>query len=97
MVINKDKLLLTAFYFQFIMFKWQICYTSTLSGSMIALCTASLTFNNTAFCPHSLFMCFVWISVQRGIISLNNINTTFFVMDADCVLSEAENNILYTI
>ena len=25
------------------------------------LCSASLTFNNPTFCPHSVFMCFVWI------------------------------------
>jgi hypothetical protein len=23
--------------------------------------TTSLTFNNSTFCPHSVFMCFVWI------------------------------------
>ena len=27
----------------------------------LTLCTASLTFNNSTFCPHSVFMCFVWI------------------------------------
>ena len=29
---------------------------------------------NSAFCPHSVFMCFVWISEQTAIISLYNIN-----------------------
>ena len=33
-----------------------------------------LTFNSSAFCPHSVFMCFVWISEQTAIISLYNIN-----------------------
>jgi hypothetical protein len=25
-----------------------------------------LTFNNSTFCPHSVFMCFVWISEQNS-------------------------------
>jgi len=33
-----------------------------------------LTFNNFTFCPHGVFMCFVWISEQTAIISLHNIN-----------------------
>jgi len=33
-----------------------------------------LTFNNSTFCPQTLFMCFVWISEQTAIISLYNIN-----------------------
>ena len=41
---------------------------------MVTICTASLTFNNSTFCPHSVFMCFVWISEQTAIISLYNIN-----------------------
>jgi len=36
--------------------------------------TASLTGNNSTFCPHSVFMCFVWISEQTAIISLYSIN-----------------------
>jgi ribosomal protein S26 len=33
-----------------------------------------LTFSNCTFCPHSVFMCFVWISEQTAIISLYSIN-----------------------
>jgi len=29
--------------------------------------TASLTLNNSTFCPHSVFMCFIWIWEQRAI------------------------------
>src|SRR5215510_2086637 len=29
---------------------------------------------NSTFCPHSVFMCFVWISEQTAIISLYSIN-----------------------
>ena len=35
---------------------------------MVTICTASLTFNNSTFCPHTVFMCFVWISEQTAII-----------------------------
>jgi len=35
-----------------------------LKNPMVAICTNSLTLNNSTFCPHSVFMCFVWISEQ---------------------------------
>jgi hypothetical protein len=41
---------------------------------VVTICTASLTFNNSTFCPHSVFMCFVWISEHTAIFSLYNIN-----------------------
>ena len=46
----------------------------TLCSPAVTICTASLTSNNSTFCPHSVFMCFVWISEQTAIISLYNIN-----------------------
>ena len=45
---------------------------------MVTICTASLTFNNYTFCPHSVFMCFVWIWEQTAIISLYSINWLVF-------------------
>ena len=50
---------------------------------MVTICTASLTFNNSTFCPHSVFMCFVWISEQTAIISLYSI-TCLFVQAKSC-------------
>jgi len=29
--------------------------------TVVTICTASLTLSNSTFCPHSVFMCFVWI------------------------------------
>ena len=46
----------------------------TLYGPVVTICTTSLTFNNSTFCPLSVFMCFVWISEQTAIISLYSIN-----------------------
>ena len=57
---------------------WLVCVTETecvycavRTGSLY---TASLTFSNSTFCPHSVFMCFVWIWEQAAIISLYNID-----------------------
>ena len=51
----------------------------TLYSPVVTICTASLTFNNPTFGPHSVFMCFVWISEQTAIISLYNINWLVFI------------------
>jgi hypothetical protein len=44
-----------------------------------------LTFTNSTFCPHGVFMCFVWISEQTAIISLCSINWLVFMAETDCV------------
>jgi hypothetical protein len=43
------------------------------------------TFNNSTFCPHSVFMCFVWISGQTAIISLYSINGLVCITEMLCV------------
>ena len=53
----------------------------TLYSPVVTICTASLTFNNSTFCPHSVFFCFVWISEQAVIISLYNINWLVFITE----------------
>ena len=37
--------------------------------------------HNSTFCPHSVFMCFVWIWEQTAIISLYNINWLVFITE----------------
>ena len=49
-------------------------YALTLCSPMVTICTASLTFRNSTFCPHSVFMCFVWIWEQTVIIYPYSIN-----------------------
>ena len=49
------------------------------------ICTTSLTFNNSTFCPHSVFMCFVWIWEQTAIISLYSINWLVCITETECV------------
>jgi hypothetical protein len=46
---------------------------------VVTIHTTSLTFSNSTFCPHSSFMCFVWIWEQTAIISLYNINWLVFI------------------
>jgi len=46
---------------------------------VVTICTTSLTFNNSTFCPHSVFMWFVWIWEQTAIISLYSVNWLVFI------------------
>jgi len=64
---------------------------------VVTICTTSLTFNNSTFCPHSVFMCFVWISEQTAIISLYNINWLVFVTQPQCVYCAVRTEALYVI
>ena len=64
---------------------------------MVTICTASLTFSNSTFCPHSVFMCFVWISEQTAIISLYNINWLVFITQTECVYCAVRIGYLYMI
>jgi hypothetical protein len=48
---------------------------------VVTICTASLTFSNSTFCPQSVFMCFVWIWEQTAIISLYSINWLVFITE----------------
>jgi len=56
--------------------------------AVVTTCTASLTLTNSTFCPHGVFMCFVWIWEQTAIISLYSINwlVGFYNWDGVCLL-----------
>jgi len=52
------------------------------------ICNSALTglpFNNSTFCPHNVFMCFVWILEQTAIISLYSINWLVCITETECV------------
>jgi len=68
-------------------------YCAVRAGSLY---TASLTFSNSTFCPHSVFMSFVWIWEQTAIISLYNINWLVFITDTECVYCAVLTGSLYT-
>ena len=58
------------------------CHVEDRSVSpVVTICTASLTFSNSMFWPHSVFMCFVWIWEQTAIISLYSINWLVFITE----------------
>jgi len=40
---------------------------------------------NSTFCPHSVFMCFVWTLEQTAIISIYNINWLVCITETECV------------
>ena len=68
---------------------WIFIYNSlyvTLYSPVFTICTTSLTFNNSTFCPHNVFMCFVWIWEQTAILSLYNINWLVFIREKMCLL-----------
>jgi len=64
--------------------------------TVVTIRTASLTFSNSTFCPHSVFMCFVWIWEQTAIISLYSINWLVFITDTQCVYCAVRPGSLYT-
>jgi hypothetical protein len=55
-----------------------------------------LTFTNSTFCPHSVFMCFVWISEQIAIISLYSIKCLVFITETEYVYCAVRAGSLYT-
>ena len=62
--------------------------------SMVQL---GLTFTNATFCPHSVFMCFVWIWEETAIISLYSINWLVFITETECVYCAVRTGSLYII
>ena len=55
------------------------------------------TLSNSTFCPHSVFMCFVWIWKQTAIISLYNINWLVFITETESVYCAVRTGSLYII
>jgi hypothetical protein len=47
--------------------------------------------------PHSVFVCFVWISEQTVIISLYSINWLVFITEKECVYCAVRTESLYAI
>jgi len=44
-----------------------------------------LTFRNSTFCPHCVYMCSAWITEQTAIISLYSINWLIFITETECI------------
>ena len=67
----------------------------TLYIPVVTICTTSLTFTNSTFCPHSVFMCFVWIWEQTAIISLYSINWLGFITETQSVYCAVRTGCLH--
>jgi len=52
---------------------------------LVTICTASLTFTNFTFCPHSEFMYSIRISEHTAIVSLYSINWLVCITEAESV------------
>jgi hypothetical protein len=52
---------------------------------------------NSTFCPHSVFMCFVWIWKQTAVISLYSINWLVFITETECVYCAVRAKSLNTV
>ena len=76
-----------------ITFMFALIFLSTA----VTIYTTSLTLNNSTFCPHSVFMCFVWIWEQTAIISLYNINWLVFITETDGVYCAVRTGSSYII
>jgi hypothetical protein len=64
---------------------------------VVTICTTSLSLNNSSSCPHSVFMCFVWISEQTAIISVYSIECLVFVNELECVYCAVRPKALHII
>jgi hypothetical protein len=58
---------------------------------------SGLTFSNSTFCPLSVFMCFVWISVQTAIISLCSNNWLVCITETESIYCAVRTGFLYII
>jgi hypothetical protein len=65
---------------------WLTGFCNRDGACYCAVRAESLTCNNSTFCPHSVFTCFVWISKQTAVISLYSINWLVFIAETECLL-----------
>jgi hypothetical protein len=47
----------------------------TLYSPVLTTYTTSLTFSNSTFGPHSVFMCFVWICIVTSVVNFEYVDT----------------------
>jgi hypothetical protein len=57
----------------------------TFTAQRLPYLTPRLTFTDSAFCPHSVFMCFLRISEQTAIISLYSLHWLVFITQKESV------------
>jgi len=65
---------------------WNAKFIEVLRPYVYLHLSLRLTFNNSTFCPHTVFVCFVWIWEQTAIISLYSINWLVFIIGTVCLI-----------
>ena len=63
----------------------QTYFTYPLIALWLLYVPLGLTLKSSTFCPHCVFMCFMWIWEQTAIISLYTINCLDFITETECV------------
>jgi hypothetical protein len=63
----------------------------------VTIRTTNLTFSNSPFCPHSVFMCFVWIWEQTALIPLYSINWLVCINETECVYCAVRTGSVYIV
>ena len=74
---------------------WLVCITET--ECVYCAGTDWIFIYNSTFCPHSVFICFVWIWERTAIISLYSINWLVFITETECVYCGVRTGSLYII
>ena len=64
---------------------WRIWKHVLVKAQWLLYVPPGSTLSSSTFCPHSVFMCFVWIWEQTAIISLCSINGLVFITETECV------------
>ena len=72
---------------------WLVCITDYMYRTMVTICTTSLTFTHSTFCPHSVFVS-IW--EPTSIISLHNINWLVCVTETECVYCAVRTGSLHS-
>jgi hypothetical protein len=71
--------------------------TSNFKSSVVSICTNWFKLKKNSSCPHSVFMCVVWIWEQTAIISLYSIKWLVFITEMECVYCAVWTGYLYVI
>ena len=71
-----------------------LVFIAEMESVYCAVWTGHLTFSNSTFCPHSVFMCFVWIWEQTATCATYSINWLVFIIEMKSVYSAVRTGAL---
>ena len=65
--------------------------------TVVTICTASLTFNNSTFCPHSVFTCLFGSQNKQRLFPYTTLTDWFYNRDGVCLLRDTDWEFIYII